>query len=217
MAEDSDSLDSECSPQFTVPQMTALCSLMMRDLLLVGTLRDHLTRHFARPTYIEEPDLRHLIWQPGEATNILIETNHRWRPELTEARPAVIIKRNDFENQRIGAFGEALQGPDKYGDVHYNTFWVGSLTLFCMGGSGEQAELLGTEVQRDLTEFGPVIAKSLGLKRWQVVRRGAVGKLREAKDIWATPVVLAVAFDERWIIIQNAPKLRIAFTRLTGC
>lgn len=217
MAVDSDSVAGDCAPQFTVPHMSALCSMMMRDLLLVGTLRDHLTKHFARAVNIEEPDLRQLIWKPGEDTDILIETNHRWTPEMAEARPAVIIKRNDFENQRIGALGEALQGPDVYGNVHYNTFWVGSVTLFCMGQSGEQAELLGTEVQRDLTEFGPVILASLGLKRWQVVRRGAPGQLREARKTWVVPVVLAVGFDQRWLLIQNAPKMKISFTRLTGC
>lgn len=186
---------------------------------MTGLFRDILMRHFSASDYIEEPDLRHLIWKPGETTNILVESVYRWRPELTEQRPGVLIKRNAYQNMRRG-IGDRRQGPpvDQYGNGKYVTFWVGSHTLFCIGGSGAQAELLGTEVQRELTEFGPAIAAATGLLRMQVTQVGAVAELEEAQENWVVPVTVGYAYEERWALIPQALRLsRVSLSLLTDC
>lgn len=186
-----------------------LCSLQPRPLLLTGTFRDILIRHFSQAEYIETPELQRLIWEAGELTDILVESIHRWVPELTEARPAVIIKRNAYANQRLG-IGDRHLGPstDKWGDAHYTTFWAGSHTLFCIGGSGAQAELLATEVQRELTQFGPVIQHTLGLHRYQLMEVGPISELEEATENFVVPVTVGYAFAENWLIRKQAPVLR---------
>jgi len=206
-------------PQFIGPQFSHLCSLLPRPLLMTGVFRDLLLRHFANREQIETPELQRLIWQQGEQTNILIEAIHRWVPELTEHRPGVIIKRNAYANHRFG-IGDRLQTPsaDRYGDPHYATFWVGSHTLFCLGGSGAQAELLATEVQRELTEFGPAILKSLGLHRFQVTEVGAIAELEEATENFVVPVTVGYAYEQRWLIRQQAPTLRtISLSTILDC
>lgn len=221
MAESSSSSESEtCQPQAFVPIPSAICSLLVQHQLLTGWFRDWLMRHFTSPLYIEQPDLRKLIWKPGEDTGILIETNHRWRPALTEKRPAVIIKRNDFSKQRVGAFGEVRQGPpvDLQGNRHLVTFWVGSYTLFCIGGSGAQAELLGTEVQREIGQFAPVMMASIpSIMRLDTLQVGAVSQLQEAKDNWAVPVTVGVAYEERWVLRQQAPRMKVSLSLLSEC
>lgn len=205
----SSSSDSQALPeQYFGVKLSALCALMPRPLIMTGIFRDLLTRHFVAQDYIESPDLRHLIWREGEDTAILIESIHRWRPELTELRPGVIVKRNAYANTSRG-IGDREQGQpvDGEGFAHYVTFWTGSHTLFCIGGSGAQAELLGAEVQRELTGFGPEIARVLNLKRLRVSQIGAVAELEEAQSNFVVPVTVGYTYEERWSIRPQVPRL----------
>lgn len=205
--------------QFIGTDVSSLCSLLGRPIILTGIFRDILARHFARPEYIEEPDLKHLIWNNTETSEILIESIHRWRPELTERRPGVIVKRNAYQNIRTG-IGDRRQGPpaDSDGNAHYATFWTGSHTLFCIGGTGAQAELLGTEVQRELTEFGPEIARALDFKRFQVLQVGAVAELEEAQENLVVPVTVGYTYDERWVIRPQAARLKsVSMSMIFDC
>lgn len=199
-------------------RLSTLCSLLPRWTLLTGIYRNILTQHFADAGQIEDPDLRHLLWMEQERSGILIESNHRWRPELTEKRPAIIVRRNSFQNHRRG-IGDTKQGPavDMYGHTHYATFWIGSHTLFCCGGSGQQAELLGGEVQRELTQFGPEIRRKLYLLRIQVSEVGPIVELEEAQENYAVPVTVACGYEERWIIRKQVPRLNhISLSLLTS-
>ena len=83
-----------------------------RQLMITGLLRDLLVRHFASPLQIEEDDLKHLVWQEGERTGILIESIHRWRGDLVEKRPAVIIKYGHSGDR--GATGDRPVSPGNH-------------------------------------------------------------------------------------------------------
>lgn len=205
--------------QYTGKDLDSICSLLNRPIVLTGVLRDMLTRHFLDANTIEESDLKHLIWRGDDQTGILIESIHRWRPEVTELRPAVIIKRNACQNQRIG-IGDRDQGPpaDGFGHPHYSTYWTGSHTLFCIGGTGAQAELLGTEVQRELTQFGPLLSRALGLHRFQVMQIGPVAEIEEAQESFTVPVTVGYTYEERWTIKQEAPLLsNISLSKILEC
>lgn len=193
---------------FVGPTVSHLCSLLPRPLILTGIFREILVRHFSSPEFIETPELAHLVWKAGEQTGILVESIHRWRPELTEHRPAIIIKRNAYANRRLG-IGDKLNGsPTRSGNAHYSTLWIGSHTLFCIGGSGAQAELLATEVQREVHHFGPVIARTALLQRLQVLEVGAVAELEESSENFVVPISVGYGFMEQWVIRQEAPTLR---------
>lgn len=196
------------SAQYVGPTISAVCAKLPRRLILTGIYRDIVTRHFSTASTIEEPDLRNLIWQAGQDTAIVIEVHSRWRPELTEGRPGVIIKPNAFKQDRRG-IGNRRQLPaeDVEGNAAYETFWVGSHTLFCIGGGGAQAEILGSEVQRELTEFGPELARSLGLLRLEVLEVGAPSELEESQENWTVPVTIGCAYAERWTIRPQVPRL----------
>lgn len=206
-------------PQFVGSNPSSLCSLLPRPILLTGVFRDILTRHFASADQIEDPSLRDVLWKDTQDTGILIESVHRWRPETTEKRPAVIVKRNAYQNQRLG-IGDRRQGPpvDKEGNAHYVTFWQGSHTLFCLGGTGAQAEILSTEVQRHFTEFAPVISETLDLKRLQVLQIGAVAELEEAQENFVVPITIGYNYEERWVIRPQVPRLnRIPVSIILDC
>lgn len=201
-------LESTSTTQFVGTTVSSMCSLLARPIVMTGMFRDFLVRKF-QENNIEEPALRHLVWRKEQTTGILIESIHRWLPTLTEKRPAVIIKRNAYSNRRMG-IGDRNQGnpADKQGNPHYSTFWVGSHTLFCIGGTGAQAELLGTEVQRELTEYGLELLRDMGLHRFQVTEVGEIHEIEESTESFVVPVTVGYAFEEKWVTIQQAPRLR---------
>lgn len=194
-------------PTYTGTTISSFCTLMGRPQIMTGLFRDILQRHFASPRYTEEPDLVDLLWQGDDRTNILIETAYRWRPGLTQKRPAVIVKRNAYANVRVG-IADRRQGPasDCEGE-HYITYWSGSHTLFCIAGGGAQAELLSTEVQRELTEFGPAIRDELNLFRFQVLQLGAIAIMEEAQENFVVPVTVGYAYEQRWVLREQVPRL----------
>lgn len=177
-----------------------------RPILITGLVLDLLRKHFTSPLNIEEPDLRTLVWQESVRTGILIESIHRWRGDLVEKRPAIVVKKNARQNLRIGI--EDYVGADELGNVHFETYWLGTHTLFCIHESGAATEILATEVQRELTQFGPLFVKYMGLAKWQVVDVGDTAILEESRQSFVTPVNVAWAYSEKWSIEKEALKLR---------
>lgn len=205
-------------PQYTGTRVSSLCHLQPRPLLMTGLFRDLLTKHFQADTP-EAHELRHLIWRADAQSSILIESIHRWRPQTTERRPAVIIKRNAYSNRRIGIADRHQGNPaDRQGNPHFSTYWMGSHTLFCIGGSGAQAELLGGEVQRYFTQNGHIIQRSLRLMRFQTTEVNPVGELEESTESFCVPVVVAYAYEESWKLVQQAPVLsRVSLSMILDC
>lgn len=209
-------VDSQWCPESTaeVPQDTKrLLScftgewrhLGLRPLLITGIIRDVLKHHFNVTENIENSALGDAIWTPGRDTGILIESIHRWRGDLVEKRPAVIIKRNPMRNLRV-VKGD-LKGIDEQGDSNYVTLWVGSHTLFCIHGTGASTEILATEVQREMTQFGPFIAESFDFFKFQCTEVGAVSEVEEATENNVVPVTVGWAYQETWKLVRSAHKL----------
>lgn len=174
--------------------------------MILGLLRDLLIQHFTTPLNAEEPDLRHLVWRADERTGILIESVGRWRGELLGKRPAVVIKPNARHNVRIGIQDD--KGDDAQGHRHFQTFWVGSHTLFCIHGSLAAADILATEVQRQVGQWHPVFVDLLGLYRWQVTEIGEPAEVEEARENVVFPVTVGWTYTEQWKLSLESLKLR---------
>lgn len=180
-----------------------------RPILMTGVLRQLLLHHFADPRNIEDPALKDgayaAIWQDGPSTGIMIESVHRWRGDLADKRPAILVKRNAYRNLRVTI--QDRQAVDGRGFEHYMTLWVGSHTVFCVHGTGAQCEILATEVQRELTQFGPAIGQQLGLHKFQVTEVGAVSE--EATTGWyVVPVTVGWAYQETWRLDPDSLPLK---------
>lgn len=172
---------------------------------ITGVIRDILARHFGNPDNIEIPALQRYVWQPGDRTAIQIESLNRWHGQLASFRPALIIKFNGQQNQRITIGDQA--GYDEHGQLLYNTLWHGSHTVFCLATAGAAAELLSVEVRRELHNWHPVIVPSLQILRWQVAEIGQTGQLEEANDTWVVPVTVHWTFQDTWKVSLESLKL----------
>lgn len=184
----------------------ALAHIRWRPILMTGLLRQLLIKHFADMLNIEDPDLKAhsypAIWRDDLETGILIESNTRWRGALAEKRPAILIKRNEVKNVRLTV--NDLNKTDSRGFQHFVTMWVGSHTLFVIFETGASVEGLATEVQRELTEFGPAIVEQLALHKFQVLSMGEIGELEEATENYVVPVTVGWAYQEAWKLEPEA-------------
>lgn len=185
----------------------SLCSTGWSAYLLTGFLVDFLVRHFASPLNVETPDLRSLVWSPGDRTGILIEEESRWRPQTTEKRPAVIVKRNAYRSVRLGRANLAGYN-NGTGSRFYAKLWSGSHTLFCLHRSGAGADLLATEVVNEVGRFAHALQGALGLHYLEVVEVGPASEVEEATESRAVPVTVGWVYEDTWEVVEEAPPLR---------
>jgi len=184
----------------------AICHAGWRPLRLTGAIRRLLINHYSNPDFIEDPALAAAIWQNAPSSGILIESVHRWLGDLVEKRPAILLKRNAYQNLRIVL--DDCAGTDKQGNVDYVTLWVGSHTLFCIQGTGASCEILATETQRELTQFAPVVKEKLSLVKFSVTEVGAISEVEESQQNYVVPITVGWAYQETWKVIPEALPLR---------
>lgn len=176
--------------------------------LVTGFLRDWLTNRFSDADNIETKQFRGLLWQATHPTNILIESITKWKPETTETRPAIIIKRGNWTSQRLVLNDYAGPGDVFLGSNNYGRLMTGSHTLFCIANSGIQAEILAGEVFKDLNSYGLVIANILNLVKFEAVELGQLFQIEEGKENYAAPIVVQYTGQEVWTTAQQGPVLK---------
>ena len=197
---------SDPSPAFDTGNN--LCALGMMPHVVTGFLRDWLTNRFADANNIETEVLRGLLWKATQPTGILIESITRWKPESTEKRPAIIIKRGNWTSSRL-VLNDSVGTDDAYlGSQRYGRLMAGSHTLFCISNSGVQSEIIAGEVFKDLNTYGLVIANILNLVKFEAVELGELFQLEEAKENYAAPIVVQYTGQEVWTIAQQGPILK---------
>ena len=184
------------------------CSIAPRPHLMTGFFREWFINHFANADNIEAKELRGKLWKAVHSTDIVVESITQWRPDLTQKRPAIIIKRNDWQVNRV-TIRDELHGKINWdGSKDYAVMVSGSHTLFCIAGKGTEAEILAGEVYRDLMQFAPVIRDELALIKFVVVSVGSLFELEEAKETYGVPVTVSYVAGESWKIIPQAPVLK---------
>jgi hypothetical protein len=196
----------QSAPQFRPQPVSSLCSLGLRPHLMTGILRHIIGEHFAQRENIEEPALQDILWRARDVGNILIESITRWKPRELGERPAIIIKRNDWQAERI--FPDDQYGSTPQGDPIFLNIMHGSHTLFCISKAGEEAEILAAEVLNEVTGFAHLIRQTLSLTRFVPMGLGQIFEIEEATENFAVPINVAYAAQNSWTIHEHAPRLR---------
>jgi len=184
--------------------------------MVTGTLRQILMQHYADPDHVEDAVLRDYLeengaWTPGTDTGLYIESLARWRPELTEMRPAIVLKEGDWSWRRVG-IGDYAGADYRSGAESYSGLWTGSHVVFALGGEGAETQNLAYETAKVLTYLSPLIVDELGLHRFVPVKIGALQALKESTENYVVPVSFAYVAEESWSLQPDAPRLkRIVF------
>ena len=182
------------------------CSFGLTPILMTGFILQWLGDHFSRRQNVEHPELRDILWRADTRNGILIASITDWNPAAIENRPAVIVKRNAWQPERLAIDDRLTPSPDGY--ERYCMLMRGSHTIFCLAGEGGEVEVLGAEVFRELLMFSSLIRRTLDLKRFSVSELGPVHELQEATENFAVPITVAYVSELRWSIEQDAPKLK---------
>ena len=194
----------------------SLCENGWQPLLLTGLFRDMFIRHFATAASIRADDLKQFIWKKDATSGIVIESVYRWRGDLVEKRPAILVKRNAYRQTRLGindtVIGAGASGDlykNERGAIHLHTVnWVGSHTIFCIHGTGASCEILASEVVDEMTMFAPVIRQQLSLMDFQVTEVGAISELEEASENYVIPVTVGWVYNKTWELKEESLPLR---------
>lgn len=191
-----------------------LCSNNWQPILVTGFFRDFLIRQWSSAQNILSPELKQYLWKEQPDSGILIETVHRFRGDIVEKRPAIMIKRNSFRNLPMG-FAHQIQGEglvaytnEKGAITRYSTHFVGSHTLFCIHQTGASTEILATEVQNQVLEFSPVIRKKLRLLQFNVAEIGAIQELEESTENYVVPITVSWAYQHTWELREESLPLQ---------
>jgi hypothetical protein len=208
-------------PSGTVPDdrfkiLSALCSYGHNQNLITGMLRQILMQHFVDPEQVLIDSLRRYLetngaWKEGVTSGLYVEALHRWRPELTEARPTILVKEGKWRWERLG-IGNLLSADWVTGREEFSGLWSGTHTLFAVAKQGAETLSLAAEVAKVLLWYGREITLSFDLQFFTVVSIGELAALKESTEHYVVPVDVAYLVPESWFLEQEAPRLkRIVF------
>jgi len=199
-------------PEDRRQRLSALCSFGQTPRLVTGLIRQILIQHFADPDHIANPYLRNYLrkngaWQEGEESGIYIESLARWRPEMTELRPALLIKEGDWVWKRV-SIGDQAGYDYRSGELFFTGFWQGTHTVFAIGGEGAETQLLSAEAAKLLLYYSPLICDEMGLHRFVMMKLGSLRALKESTENYVAPIDCAYFAEESWKLQQDAPRLK---------
>lgn len=200
-------------PENRIHKLSSICSFGDTPLVVGGALVQILQQHFADTDNLESARLRAIItregpWREGNLDNgIYIESIQNWRPELTQTRPAIIVRDGDWQWQRMG-IGNQEGVEEDTGKAFFSGFWFGAHSVFAIGKDGGEVKIIAGEIAKTLLRFGQFIADQLEMHRFTVVRWGALASLEEAPEHYASPIDLAYVINEAWTTQIEAPRLK---------
>jgi len=195
--------------QFPLEPVSALCSLMPRPLLITGLLIQWLRSHFSRAPNVEDETLRDTLWAADvSTTGIVIDSVYNWKPEQTDYRPGVFVKRGPWKILRYGIDDRKMLGVTQSGNPHYQNFVQGTAVVFCVAQKPAETEILAAEVYRELMMFGPRARESFNILRFVVTDVSELSLLEEAAEHYVIAITCAYGAQHNWEIAKNAPVLK---------
>lgn len=197
------------SPQLVGEEPSALCSLGPRPLLIQGFLLQHLRRHFAQPSTIEHANLRDYLWRAQlsdrDRASLMIESVTRWDPNIAGVRPAILLRRNDWQQQRLGIGDKMMTSSRTDGWDRYSVMMAGSHTIFCLAREAGEVETLAYELLLELQAFAQLIRERLNLLRFGVVQLGRPQRIVESRSHFGVPLTVGYVHTQDWTIRKHTP------------
>jgi len=207
--------------------VSSLCSSQHPSNVLTGIWTRLLREHFSsadnlqfngvdEPTVEDKPtlQLQKYIWHPDNTkTMIQIQPVWEYNAQDIQRRPALYIKRNTLKFERMGlddgwttgsirsATGQVERVPGEW----HSKLMLGSHTVFCVGQTGAETEMLAQEVTNHVMEFGPRLRVDLKLMRLTLSEVGELALLDEFVEHFVVPVVIAYGIAKSWRIRDIQP------------
>lgn len=204
-------------PEQRLGKLSAICSFGHTPRLMTGIIRQILMQVYVDEENVRNPHLRQYLrdngaWSAGPESGLYIESIARWRPEMTGARPALLIKEGDWSWMRVG-IGDRVGIDWRSGKESFLGFWRGTHTVFAVGNEGAETQILAAETAKLLLWYGREIQDQMDLHRYMVMQIGALSALKESTENYVSPINIAYVAQETWSTQVDAPRLkRIRFS-----
>jgi len=175
-------------------------------LAVTGLILEMIRKLFSKEGHnIINPALDGYYWvsEPegdlSEAKNqILIEEVFSWTPEKAGSRPAVLARGNKWQDRRLTLGDKVQHEPKVSGEEEYYRHIQGSHTIFAIGRTSAQTELLAREVYLYLNSFSPIILEETCFDRWTVPVLEGVQELEEYEEHFVIPLNLVYELSYSW-------------------
>ena len=203
------------TPEDRISKTSSLCSLRLRPHIVDGLFRLLLIEHFSDANNIEDPVFSNRLFSADDKTGILIELATRYTPTRTQKRPAIVIRRNDWQTKRLGTFA-SRSGTTPDGHPRFTKWWHGTHTMFCVSKVGGEVEVLAAEVANYFQHFGPTICEFFTFGFFDLVAVGGPAVLEESQVHLAVPVTVRYAWEDTWILRnhKSVPLKTVTITQL---
>lgn len=154
---------------------------------------------------IINPAIADYYWVPEpegpieEAKNqILIEEVFSWTPDTAGQRPAILVRGNKWQDRRI-SIGDRIHGTlDTSSEETFLKHVQGSHTIFVIGRTSAQTELLAREVYLYLNSFSSIIVSETCFDRWDAPVLEGVQELEEYEEHFVIPINLIYELSYSW-------------------
>jgi len=214
-------------------EKSSLCTTGFHPNIITGFITRALRDHFSDPDNLEfggrnefrivdgqrlmVEELQNYVWTAGPDTELLIDPSWKYNRQNIQKRPGLLVHRNKFSRSSPIVMGDGQTvGPkrDQAGNIQrvrgrYQTCAIaGSHTVFCIGGAGAEAELLGAEVFNHFLMFGQLFREEWKMHEFSANSVEPVAYLEEFDDHYVVPVVLSYAYMPTWRVEREAPWLK---------
>lgn len=199
--------------------------------LLTGFILQLLQWKFSKVDYLHNVALRDpkYLWVPNDYDNqklekgILIDQSSRYSPQDSQQRPAVLVKQGPQtlipQLRTIGGY-RLTPSTHLLGDGHDPNVVPtlgqdmlvhpisGTHTIYCIGTTGDAAEVLGTEIWFELLDRSKNIREDCSLSRLDINNLSEAAQLEESQTNWVTTIMINYIYQRNTLLSQEAPLLR---------
>ena len=159
-----------------------------------------LTDYFKNPDNIKYEELKGRVWTPGEDTGILIESIGRFRPELAEKRPAILVRPGEWKKVIQGLQGDMIiEGPYQHERV-YVLEVQGGHNIISVSKNPVETELLADEVFKFLDMLKAVLPAMTPIAFFRVVGISDLKALPESKTHFCCVIPVVYHVSQRYNI-----------------
>lgn len=210
-----DLLSSVCSTNYVMNTLTGVVVALLRTHFSdVNGLAFNGSLEYRQVNGVQTPinELQYYIWKLDEKVSpIMIEPAWKYKTINIQQRPALLVKRGRLVPQKFALADGWTMGPSPTGKVRgalQTKNLEGTHTIFCVGGSGAEAELLAAEVFDYFQSFAQILRQELKMLSFDVQSVEEVSHFEEFNDKFVVPVVLAYTANRTWRVDTVAPWLK---------
>lgn len=176
------------------------CGKGFGPVAVSGFIINLLEDFFSQSQNIKESNLADRTWKSSLNTNILITSVGLWKPELAGKRPAILVKRGQWQFTPMGLNVGLEQG--SYPDSRFYNV-QGSHNIIVIGKTYSETEALAEEVYRFLMNVAPIIIEELPFQTFRPKVLSEVRPLKEDRIHFFAVISLEYSFTEKWLISRT--------------